>query len=144
MTRTLVAVIQTPWDCRHGQPGHRVTGVSEGQQPEGLWVCTRQTEAGIRRTVTDEECATCAYWTAEDAPTASALAAPDFAFPDVSARATRRRLRRTLLGGAGLALIGLGAGLGLTIVMAPVGVAFIVFGVGVFAAGIRDETEQLA
>ena len=60
MARRQVAVMQTQWDCKWSRPGHRLTGVDEDHQPEGRWACVRSTPAGARRTVTDEECATCA------------------------------------------------------------------------------------
>ena len=68
MASIRVAVVQTPWDCRWSQPGHRLTGVDEDHQPEGRWVCTRSMPIGLRRTVTDEECATCEYWEADEKP----------------------------------------------------------------------------
>ena len=57
---------------------------------------------------------------------------------------TRRRLRRTAFACAGVLLCGVGVGLGMTVVMLPVGAAFVVVGVATLAAGIRDETERMA
>ena len=65
MPHTTPAVLQTPWDCRWSQPGHRLTHVDEQDQPEGCWVCTRPTPAGSRRAVSEEECATCRHWLEE-------------------------------------------------------------------------------
>ena len=50
MARTAVATQQTVWDCRFSRPGFRLFGVAEVQQPEKLWVCTRN---GRRVGVTD-------------------------------------------------------------------------------------------
>ncbi len=66
MTQTTCAVLQTPWDCHWSRLGYRLAGVYEEQQPESQWVCHRPTPAG-RRSVTDEECASCPHWSASDA-----------------------------------------------------------------------------
>lgn len=137
MARTMATVKQTPWDCRWSQPGHQLTGVDEDHQPEGRWVCTRSMPEGVRRTVTDEECATCAHWQAEDSPQASRFAAPEFALPDVSGHVARNGARRSLLLGTGVALLAMGLGLVGTVVMLPVGVAFLGIGVAMLAAGAK-------
>src|SRR5262245_18600735 len=134
MARTQVAVVQTPWDCRWSQPGHRLTGVDEDHQPEGRWVCTRSTRAGVRRTVTDDECATCAHWEADDTPGPSAYS-PAFSLEAVSRHAKRHGWHRVLFVAAGVALATMGIGLGATIVMLPVGAAFFVVGAGIVACG---------
>lgn len=89
MARTEVAAVQTPWDCRWSQPGHQLTGVDADHQPEGHWVCTRSTAKGVRRTVTDEECANCAHWEADDTPRSSAFS-PNFTLRAVSERRGER------------------------------------------------------
>jgi hypothetical protein len=71
MARTAIATLQTIWDCRWSQPGHRLNGVPDAKQPEGTWVCVRE---GARRTIDEDECATCAHW--ELAHTAPLTAAP--------------------------------------------------------------------
>jgi hypothetical protein len=63
MARTAIATQQTIWDCRWSRPGFRLFGVTEPQQPEHLWVCTRN---GHRRGVTDEECEKCPHWEMDD------------------------------------------------------------------------------
>jgi hypothetical protein len=62
---TLVATLQTVWDCRWSRVGYRLTGVEESQQPESVWVCIR---AGARRPVTSAECETCTRWEQTDLP----------------------------------------------------------------------------
>lgn len=64
MDRTAVATMQTPWDCRWARLGYRLPGLPEAQQLEGLWVCVRR--EGVRRTVTDKECAECGFWEATE------------------------------------------------------------------------------
>jgi hypothetical protein len=59
MTKTAVATLQTPWDCRWSRPGFRLAGVNESLQPEGLWMCVR---TGRRREVTDATCESCPHW----------------------------------------------------------------------------------
>ena len=63
MTRTATMTLQTTWDCRWSRPGYRLTGVEEAEQPEAVWMCVR---TGHRRPVTDEECATCPLWEADE------------------------------------------------------------------------------
>jgi hypothetical protein len=62
MTRTSTATLQTIWDCRFSRPGHRLTHVVDGLQPEPLWVCVRE---GERRTADEETCAACPHWELE-------------------------------------------------------------------------------
>ena len=59
MTPLSNKALQTPQDCYWSQPGHRLSGLSESEQPESVWVCVRE---GHRRNVDDHDCATCAYW----------------------------------------------------------------------------------
>jgi hypothetical protein len=59
MATTAIATLQSVWDCRWSQPGHRLTGVSDAQQPETEWVCVRD---GNRRNIGADECATCPHW----------------------------------------------------------------------------------
>ena len=70
-----IATIQPIWDCRWSRLGHRLSGVHEhagselvhGKQlSEPTWVCVR--ERGVRRWVTEEECATCKEWEPASAP----------------------------------------------------------------------------
>ena len=63
MATTAIATLQTTWDCKWSRPGDRLFGIEDQLQPEQLWVCVR-TE---RRSVTDDECATCPYWEADPA-----------------------------------------------------------------------------
>ena len=62
MARTAIAVQQTVWDCRFSRPGFRLVGVGEPQQPESLWVCTRNGRHGV----TDEQCEKCPHWEMDD------------------------------------------------------------------------------
>ncbi len=59
MSATSVATLQTIWDCRWSRPGYRLLGVEDQLQPESVWVCIR---TGVRRGVTEEECAECPHW----------------------------------------------------------------------------------
>jgi hypothetical protein len=63
MTRTAVATLQTPWDCRWSRPGFRLSGIAEKLQPEGVWVCIR---TGERRNVTEAKCELCPHWELDD------------------------------------------------------------------------------
>ena len=63
MGRIATMPIQTIWDCRWSQPGYRLRGVDEKKQPESLWVCVRN---GARRPVTEDICAACPDWQAEE------------------------------------------------------------------------------
>lgn len=64
MSRIAVMPIQTIWDCRWSQPGYRLRGVDEKHQPESMWVCLR--EGARRRPVSEEVCARCPDWQADD------------------------------------------------------------------------------
>jgi hypothetical protein len=59
MARTAVTSMQPIWECRWSQPGYRLHGVEDPQQPEALWVCTRE---GGRRNVNECECVACVHW----------------------------------------------------------------------------------
>ena len=72
MNSTVVMTLQTVWDCKWSQPGHRLTGVVESLQPESLWVCVR---GGNRRAINEAECETCPHWQREGAG-AVAISAP--------------------------------------------------------------------
>jgi len=63
MNRTSTMTLQTIWDCRWSRVGYRLTGVVEKEQPEPIWVCVRY---GDRRAVTEDVCATCVNWQADD------------------------------------------------------------------------------
>jgi hypothetical protein len=63
MPPVLTLTPQAPWDCLWSRPGYRLTGVSEPDQPESVWVCVRE---GERRPVTEAECATCPQWVPEE------------------------------------------------------------------------------
>jgi hypothetical protein len=65
MARTAIATHQTIWDCRFSRPGFRLFGLAVPQQPESLWLCTRD---GRRRGVTEEECERCPHWEKDDSP----------------------------------------------------------------------------
>jgi hypothetical protein len=73
MNSTVVMTVQTVWDCRWSQPGHRLTGVEESLQPESLWVCVRD---GNRRATNEAECETCPHWQREEAEAAVAISGP--------------------------------------------------------------------
>lgn len=62
--QTRALVLQTPWDCRFSRPGYRLTNVHAAQQPESPWVCVRVD--GVRRPVTEQECANCKFWEMDD------------------------------------------------------------------------------
>ena len=53
------AILHNAWNCRWSHPGHRITGLRDAVQPEGVWVCVRD---GERRSVSDAECANCSRW----------------------------------------------------------------------------------
>lgn len=61
-----IKTIQTAWNCRWSRLGYRLDAVLEHEQPESLWVCVRPPNA--RRSVTEEECATCECWEAAAVP----------------------------------------------------------------------------
>ena len=63
MSKIAIAVEQTIWDCRWSQPGFRIPGVADCDQPEPLWVCIRN---GERRPVSESECAQCPHWQSEE------------------------------------------------------------------------------
>lgn len=58
--RAAMTPLQTIWDCRWSRFNHRPGGTRDLKPPDSLWVCVR--EPGIRRPVTEDECADCAYW----------------------------------------------------------------------------------
>ena len=55
MARTIVATLQTAWNCRWS--------INETLQPESVWVCVR---TGCRQPVTDAKCESCPHWELED------------------------------------------------------------------------------
>lgn len=63
MNRNTTATLQTIWDCKWSQHGYRLTGVRDALQPEPRWVCVRE---GGRRPVTEQECAACPWWMADE------------------------------------------------------------------------------
>ena len=88
MARTAVATLQTVWDCRWSQPGHR-PDVINVVQPESRWMCTRD---GGHRSVDEHECETCAYWErADEAVTWSRSSAALTAHAPAAAVADRPR-----------------------------------------------------
>ena len=119
MAHTTGAVMQTPWDCRWGAPGHEFTHVDGTSQPEGRWVCTHPTPAGGRRTITENECATCGYWTAVDRH-AEGLSV----------------LQRTVLVLAGLLLFAAGAALAAPLILLPLGLPLAAIGLGIVMWGL--------
>jgi hypothetical protein len=66
MTRTAVAVLQTPWDCRWSLPRVPLTGLMDCCEPETIWVCVR---TGVRRPVDADQCETCPHWEADEGRT---------------------------------------------------------------------------
>jgi hypothetical protein len=54
----------TPMTCRWSRLGYRLAEFDEADQPESLWVCVRRT--GIRRALTNVECAQCEFWESMD------------------------------------------------------------------------------
>lgn len=62
MAATVVATLQTAWDCRWSRPGYRVVGVPEQFQPETRWICTR---TGERRCIETSQCEECPHWEQE-------------------------------------------------------------------------------
>lgn len=110
---------QTAQDCYWSRPGHRLSGVSDSEQPESVWVCVRE---GHRQNVAEEDCATCAYWqrdvTAGSAPAAVPLTASS------GAPAGRLTIGRALFTGA--VVVALGSVF--AIVGAPVPIGFTVTG----------------
>lgn len=73
MNSTAVMTLQTVWDCKWSQPGHRLTGVLESLQPETLWVCVRD---GNRRAIDEAKCVTCPHWQRQETAAAVAISAP--------------------------------------------------------------------
>ena len=63
MKPATVSTLAAVWDCRWSRPGYRLTGVTEVEQPETIWVCVR---TGERRPVAEDECATCPHWQPDD------------------------------------------------------------------------------
>ena len=61
--KTAIAVQQTIWDCRWSQPGLRLAGIADGDQPEPIWVCIR---TGERRGVSEQHCEHCPHWERDD------------------------------------------------------------------------------
>ena len=53
-------VARTAANCRWTQRDYQTTGAPAWPEPGLLLVCTR--EPGLRRLVTDQECAVCAFW----------------------------------------------------------------------------------
>jgi hypothetical protein len=56
---TAIAMLQPVWDCKWSRPGHRLTGIVDGLQPETTWVCVH---GGVRRNIGENDCQTCARW----------------------------------------------------------------------------------
>lgn len=52
--------VRATWNCKWSQPGARLSRAPEHQQLGDLWVCVRMT--GVRRAVSDDECARCPFW----------------------------------------------------------------------------------
>jgi hypothetical protein len=63
-----LSTAHTPANCHWSRTGYRLSFVSESDQPEAPWVCVR--EPGIRRPLTDSECAYCEFWEPTDEWTA--------------------------------------------------------------------------
>ena len=63
MAKTVVATLQTIWDCRWSRPGFRLSGVTERLQPESTWVCVR---TGGRHPVNEATCENCPHWELEE------------------------------------------------------------------------------
>ncbi len=53
-------VARTSANCRWTQQEHPTPGTPGWPQPDPLLVCTR--EPGLRRLVSDRECASCDFW----------------------------------------------------------------------------------
>ena len=60
MPRAAITPLQTIWDCRWSRFNYRPNDAHEHEPPESLWVCVRH--PGLRRPVTEDECAGCAFW----------------------------------------------------------------------------------
>ena len=58
MAKTAVATLQTVFECRWSQPGLRLAGADEKQQPEWNWVCV---QTGKRVCVDEARCENCEY-----------------------------------------------------------------------------------
>jgi hypothetical protein len=63
MAATLVA-IQTAWNCRWVRFGYRPIGTPEHIRLAEQWRCVRP--PSVPRDVTEEECARCEFWEADD------------------------------------------------------------------------------
>ena len=122
MARTAIATLQPVFDCRWSQQGHRLSGVTEADQPESLWVCVRD---GIRRRLQPDECATCPHW--ELAPATPVTVVPTAAL--VATGATPRPGARLALAATWLFVV-LSAvtllGMGLVILTSPLMIPFTV------------------
>jgi hypothetical protein len=59
MVKTVVAPLQSVWECKWSVVGYQLSGLDEHLQPESRWVCVR---TGTRRNVTEDECERCPYW----------------------------------------------------------------------------------
>jgi hypothetical protein len=53
---------QAVWECHWARAGRRVAADPEHGQPENLWICSRPTDLGTRRVVTEAECDHCEHW----------------------------------------------------------------------------------
>jgi hypothetical protein len=53
---------QAPWECRWARAGRRLQPDPERGHPENLWICSRPTVLGTRRTVSEAECDRCEHW----------------------------------------------------------------------------------
>lgn len=59
MAITAVATLQAVWDCKWSRPGHRLSRVADGDQPESRWVCVRN---GKRSEIAEAGCDRCPFW----------------------------------------------------------------------------------
>ena len=59
MAITAVATLQGVWDCKWSRPGHRLSRVADGDQPESRWVCVRN---GKRSEIAEAGCDRCPFW----------------------------------------------------------------------------------
>jgi hypothetical protein len=139
--------LQTPWDCRWSQPTYPLDGRVTPGQSEPRFLCNRSAATNPARPVNAEACADCPHWelatvTPRDSivPFAPLLRHADGCASQVTGAvhgllAAEHSVERLCLVAAGACLGALGLGLSASIVALPIGLAFIVIGVGVVGWG---------
>jgi hypothetical protein len=150
MSRTAIATLQTPWDCRWSRFGRtRSTGSNTGA--EGLWVCVYGD--GARRPIRDSDCETCPNW--EYAPPLERSTSGSSAQALVQSRSIvgclhENRTRKRLEIGtrvAALALAAIFAGTGFVVLTRPLAIPLTIslwmgavtsFGLGVWGRFDRE------